>query len=107
MRIARTIITSFLVVGGLFCFSGPVYPQGTNLGSIRGAVTDPKGAAVPNASVKITDLATNISRDLTSNSQGDYELAGLKSGKYRVAITAPGFKTTSIDAVLSGSDVVR
>jgi len=107
MRIARTIITSFLVVGSLFCFSGPAYPQGTNLGSIRGAVTDPKGAAVPNASVKITDLATNISRDLTSNSQGDYELAGLKSGKYRVAITAPGFKTTSIDAVLSGSDVVR
>src|SRR6266545_7177182 len=107
MRIARTTITSFLVAGCLFCLCATGYSQGTNLGTIRGTVTDQKGASVPSASVNVTDLATNISQDLTTNSAGDYEAAGLKSGNYRVTVTAPGFKTTAINAVLSGSDVVR
>ena len=107
MRIVRTLITSFLVAGCLFCLCGTGYSQGTNLGTILGNVTDQKGASVPGASVKVSDLATDISRDLTTNSEGDYEAAGLKSGNYRVTVTAPGFKTTSINAALTGSDVVR
>jgi hypothetical protein len=83
------------------------FSQGTNLGTIRGTVVDQKGDAVPNASVKVTDLATNVSRDLTTSGIGDYEAAGLKPGNYRVTVTAPGFKTTAINAVLTGSDVVR
>ena len=107
MRIARTIIMSLLVVTWVFGLTSSSYSQGTNLGTIRGTVTDQKGAAVPGASVKVSDLATDISRDLTTNSEGDYEAAGLKSGNYRVTVTAPGFKTTAVNAVLSGSDVVR
>ncbi len=53
MRIARTIITSFLVSGCLFCLCGTDYSQGTNLGTIRGTVTDPNGAVIPHASVQI------------------------------------------------------
>jgi hypothetical protein len=107
MRIIRTIIRSLLVAGSLFCLCGTGYSQGTNLGTIRGTVTDQKGASVAGASVKVSDLATDISRDLTTNSEGDYEAAGLKSGNYRVTVTAPGFSTTSLNAALTGSDVVR
>lgn len=107
MRMVRRIITSVLLTGCLLALAGTAYSQGTNLGTIRGTVIDQKGEAVPNAAVQVTDLATNISRDLTTNGEGDYEAAGLKSGNYRVTVTAPGFKTTSINAVLSGSDVVR
>jgi hypothetical protein len=70
-------------------------------------VVDEKGASVANASVQVTDLATNISQTLKTNGEGDYEVPNLKSGNYKVTITAPGFKTTVINAVLSGSDVVR
>lgn len=107
MRIARTIITSLLLVGCLFCLASRSYSQGTHLGTIRGTVVDQKGEAVPNASVQVTDLGTDISQSLVSNGEGDYEAPGLKSGNYRVTVTAPGFKTTEINAVLSGSDVVR
>src|SRR6476660_9028553 len=50
----------FLIVVTL-CFFGagiPVFAQGTNSGTIRGRVTDPNGASVTGASVKVTDLGT-------------------------------------------------
>ncbi|HEV2826855.1 MAG TPA: carboxypeptidase-like regulatory domain-containing protein [Pyrinomonadaceae bacterium] len=107
MRIAPRIIMSLLVTACFLSLASSTYSQGTDLGTIRGTVVDQKGEAVPNAAVQVTDLATNISRDFTTNGEGNYEAAGLKSGNYRVTVTAPGFKTTSINAVLSGSDPVR
>jgi hypothetical protein len=107
MRIVRTIVTSFALLGFVFCFNGAAYSQGTHLGTIRGTVVDQKGDSVPNASVQITDLATNITQSITTNGEGDYEAPNLKSGNYRVSVTAPGFKTTNVNVVLTGSDVVR
>ena len=107
MRITRTIIASVLVTGWLLCLAGTGYSQGTNLGTIRGSVTDPNGAVIPNAAVQITDQVTALSRDLTTDNQGNYEAAALKPGIYKVTVTAPGFKTTVVDAVVAGSDVVR
>jgi len=107
MKIARLITTTFFVAACCFCFAATAYPQGTNLGTIRGTVTDSNGAAIPNAAIQITDQTTGISRDIKTDGQGDYEAAGLKAGTYRVTVTASGFKTTSIDAVVKGSDVVR
>ena len=106
-RTPRIISSIFLLVCCVLCGAATAFSQGTHLGTIRGTVADQKGEAVPNASVQVTDLATNISRSLTTNSGGDYEAVGLKSGNYRVTVTAPGFKTTAINAVLSGSDEVR
>src|SRR6266446_5752913 len=107
MRNVRTIITSLLVTGCLIGLAGTGYSQGTNLGTIRGSVTDPNGAVIPNAAVQITDQVTGISRDLTTDNQGNYEAAALKPGNYKVTVTAAGFKTTVIEAVVAGSDVVR
>src|SRR6266446_7309798 len=107
MRNVRTIIISLLVTGCLIGLAGTGYSQGTNLGTIRGSVTDPNGAVIPNAAVQITDQVTGISRDLTTDNQGNYEAAALKPGNYKVTVTAAGFKTTVIDAVVAGSDVVR
>ena len=106
MRNVRTIITSLLVTGCLIGLAGTGYSQGTNLGTIRGSVTDPNGAVIPNAAVQITDQATGLSRDLTTDSQGNYEAGALKPGNYKVTVTAPGFKTTVADVVVSGSDIV-
>ncbi|HEU0048330.1 MAG TPA: carboxypeptidase-like regulatory domain-containing protein, partial [Nitrososphaera sp.] len=107
MRIGRIMTLTLLMVGMLLCSHATGYAQGTNLGTIRGTVVDEKGATIPNATVKVTDVATNITLDLTTNGQGNYEAPGLKSGTYQVTVNAPGFKTTSIKAVLTGSDVVR
>src|SRR5919205_1978696 len=83
------------------------FSQGTNLGTIRGTVTDANGAVVADAPVKIVDLTTGISRDLTTNGEGNYEAAGLKPGDYSVTISAANFKTVVLRAVLNGSEAVR
>ncbi|HEX8151065.1 MAG TPA: carboxypeptidase regulatory-like domain-containing protein [Pyrinomonadaceae bacterium] len=103
----RSFLSSLLLLACILCGTSSAFAQGTNLGTIRGRVTDPAGAAVQNASVQVTDVETNISRDLTTNADGEYEAAALKSGTYKVTITVQGFATRVIRAVLAGSDTVR
>ncbi len=82
--------------------------QGTDLGTIRGTVTDSSGAQVPNATVDITDLSTQITRTVKSGGHGNFEAAALPSGRYKVGATAPGFGTTVVENVrLSGSDAAN
>jgi len=91
----------------LFCASAAVFGQGTDLGTIRGTVTDSTGAVIPGAKVTVTDTLTNAPRETKTNSQGNYEMFGLKPGTYKVTITAAGMSTReTTDIVLSGSDTV-
>jgi len=93
-----------------FCFlfvpSG-LFGQGTDLGTIRGTVTDATGAVVAKAEVVITDLKTNKSRSTATNGEGAYDVFGLNSGDYLVTVTAPGFEVKKISGiVVAGSAVV-
>src|SRR5204863_9589129 len=61
-----------IVLLWLLLFTGMnLFGQGTTFGTIRGTVTDSTGAVVPNAKVVITDLTTNLTRELTTNGQGN------------------------------------
>ncbi len=62
-------------------------------GDITGTVRDNTGAVIPGASVRITGAAGGIDRNTVTNSDGDYEGAGLPGGTYNLIITAKGFKT--------------
>lgn len=66
--------------------------QTTNA-SIVGIVTDPSGAALPNATVIVTNVGTGVSRTVTSNMAGAYTVAPLIPGGYEVRVTNSGFKT--------------
>ena len=61
--------------------------------TLTGLVTDPTGAAVPNATVKATNNATNLAREVKTNSQGVYTIPYLDPGVYTVEISAAGFST--------------
>jgi hypothetical protein len=61
-------------------------------GTISGTVTDPTGAAVPNAAVKVTNVDTNTTAALKTNGAGVYVANNLVIGTYRVEAEAPGFK---------------
>jgi hypothetical protein len=87
--------------------SNLVYGQGTDLGTIRGTVTDSAGGSIAGAAVTITDSLTNRERVTETNSQGDYEVFGLNPGTYKVIISAPGMNKAETDnVVLNGSDAV-
>src|SRR5919107_5923614 len=61
-------------------------------GKITGTVTDPNGAAVPGASVKITDPARGTSVSLNTNDEGFFQAPYLLPGTYQVIIEIAGFK---------------
>src|SRR3954468_3012549 len=87
-----TILSMALGAAGLWA-------QGTDLGAIRGAVTDPSGSTVPNAAVTIVDLATNARLSVKTNAGGEYEAGSLRSGDYQITISAPGFAPVEIRQV--------
>jgi hypothetical protein len=60
---------------------------------ILGTVKDSSGASVPSATVKVTNVDTNISRTLTTDAGGFYNALELPTGNYQVEVTAPGFKS--------------
>ncbi len=70
----------------------PVVAQSIQ-GSILGSVKDQTGAAVPNATVKITDTDTGTSRTVISNDAGDYQLLNIPADHYKVEVTAHGFES--------------
>ena len=75
----------------LLLFAAGCTLQAQGLGTIVGTVTDPSGAAVPSASVKITDQGTSQTREITTNAQGYYVLPSLRPSTYTVAVGASGF----------------
>jgi hypothetical protein len=60
-------------------------------GTILGAVKDPQGAAVPDASVTIHNNATGVTRSVLTNRNGSYQAANLQPGSYGLTVKAPGF----------------
>ncbi len=75
----------------LFLFAPSLLAQETR-GTIIGTVADPNGAAIPNAVVKITDVARGTAVDLTTNDDGFYQANYLIPGGYRIEIETAGFK---------------
>ena len=62
-------------------------------GQITGEIRDPSGALVPNASVTVTNTATNVARSTETNSAGLYSFPDLSPGVYDVKVAMAGFAT--------------
>jgi hypothetical protein len=62
------------------------------LGTIRGTVVDPQGAAVSGASVLVIDESTGVPRPVETDAEGRFEAPNLKPGTYRVEVITPNFK---------------
>ncbi|HKP73542.1 MAG TPA: carboxypeptidase regulatory-like domain-containing protein [Pyrinomonadaceae bacterium] len=63
-------------------------------GSIEGAVTDPQNAIVVNATVTARNVATNLTRTVTTNDEGRYSIRQLQPGVYEVTVAGTNFKKT-------------
>src|SRR5690349_12879805 len=75
-------------------------------GQFTGVVTDPSGAAIPNAKVSVTNLGTNQTTSLTTNQSGVYSARELPPGAYRISAEAPGFKTaTNTNVTLNAGSI--
>jgi len=75
-------------------------------GRIEGKVTDPKGGAIPGATVTVTNQETNQVVTAVTDGQGQYKVEGLVAGIYNVKVSAKGFNPGSRDNVKVQDDAV-
>src|SRR5215212_4885842 len=68
-------------------------------GRIEGKITDPKGAAIPNAAVTVTNQVTKQEFTATTDAQGRYKVEGLPAGIYTVRAAVKGFNEGRRDEV--------
>ena len=59
--------------------------------SLRGTITDPSGAAIPNAAVRLANKDINVERTATADAQGNYIFLEVPPGKYTLGVEAAGF----------------
>jgi len=72
-------------------------------GTILGTVTDPSGAVVAGATVKVRNVATGLERTTATSADGSYAVPELPIGTYSVVVTQAGFQTFVVTGV--GVDV--
>jgi hypothetical protein len=77
-----------LLILSLLC--GVTYAQGTT-SRMLGTITDPTGAAIADATVKLTNQGTGTTFTTTSTSSGNYAFDSVQSGKYELTVEAKGF----------------
>ncbi len=104
----RSLLPILLIFAAFAVFETVLlHGQGTDLGTIRGTVNESSGAVVPNANVTIVDNSTGATRQTKTNGQGEYQVFGLRSGTYKVSVSAAGFAIQQIDNVpVTGSSAV-
>ena len=71
--------------------SGGMLAQKTS-GTVTGQVTDPSGAAVPNATVTLVNKATATNRTVHTNGSGEYTFTDVAIGTYEIDVTAASFR---------------
>lgn len=67
--------------------------QEVAVSQVGGRVTDPSGAAIPNATVKMTEVDKQVAHQTVSDVNGNYQLPNLPAGPYTLEVDAQGFKT--------------
>jgi hypothetical protein len=71
-----------------------------NKGQLLGTVTDPNGAVVPNATVTLKNTATGLTRELKTDSEGQYRAVLLDPGSYEVTAQSQGFATSTVTGLV-------
>ena len=111
---ARRVPAFWLALAGLLVLLGiPAFGQSTG-GRILGRVADPTGAVLAEVKVHSTNQATSVSRETTSNANGDYSFLEVVPGVYTVEFELTGFKknvlknvTVEVNGVVTLNSVLQ
>ena len=88
IRLLRTVVF-VLAISTMACLA---FGQAVVSSDILGQITDPSGAAIPGATVTVTNESTGFTRTVHSDTAGAYLCNGMVSGLYTVSVMKSGFK---------------
>jgi hypothetical protein len=79
---------------------GAGFGQTADTGAIAGLITDPKGAVVMDAAIRVIDVTTGETRTAVSSGSGSYLIPLINAGTYRVEVSKSGFKLSASDNII-------
>ena len=88
------------LLGVLLTFGSLTALGQVQTGEILGTVTDNTGAAVPAATVTITNAGTGLARQVKTDGQGEYAMADLSIGNYQAKVEMQGFAVQTITGLV-------
>src|SRR5712671_7522106 len=111
MVCASSVVKRFvgLLILSMFCSVAASLNAQVAGGTISGTVSDSSGRVINNVQITITNVATGVTRDVTTNNEGFYSAPNLLPGTYEAKYTAPGFKPelrSGIDLTVGASVVL-
>ena len=83
----RNTLLAIAILTCIFAAYGQV-----STGNIRGTVSDPSGAVVPDAKIVLTNIRTGVVQTVKSDNSGDYLIDFVPTGEYRITAEMTGFK---------------
>jgi len=69
--------------------------QSGNAGTVRGTLTDPSGAVVPNVAVHLINDVSGFDQTATTDATGHFVFSNVPFNPYRISVSAPGFSPLS------------
>src|SRR6185295_5889535 len=97
MRRLSTLLSSLLVglMALVFVPQAGAFPRAyfQSTAVLQGRVVDQNGAVVARAQLSAQNTATGLDRTGQTDSEGNYQIAALPVGSYRVEVKAAGFRT--------------
>ena len=94
--VLRRITLAAWALSFLF-FAGNGYAQSGNAGSIEGAVKDPSGASIANATVEISNPISRFQRTAVTGPDGSFRFTNVPFNPYHMVVTADGFTSSTQD----------
>jgi Carboxypeptidase regulatory-like domain/TonB dependent receptor len=94
-RLARTCSLSLLIFSLVANFTWAQSETAT----VSGQVVDPSGLSLTGAQVKLVDIDRDTITLVTTNNNGLYTFPSVRPGRYRMAVTAAGFKVVNVTGV--------
>jgi hypothetical protein len=107
MMVKRSLVL-FACIMLCIQFVPRAYAQATT--SLGGRVTDPTGAIIPGAQLRLVLAATGAARTYVSNASGEYQFSQLPPGRYNLTASASGFASaekTGMDLLVGQPETVN
>jgi hypothetical protein len=100
MRLNLTKLPILIVLVALLLPS-MLAAQSTTNGAISGTVSDASGAVLPDITVNLKSTEKGFTSSSKTNAQGFYQFPLLEPGQYAIKISAPSFKTSTLNTTVS------
>ena len=101
----KMVILSLLFL--LFQFSASVSIAQTTTSTIEGTITDPNGAVLAGATVKVSGTTLAIERTVTTDAAGLYRIIALPAGTYTLTVSQTGFSAYTSNIELTVNRAAR